>query len=400
MEVTIKKLDHFGRGITYIDGKICFIYNALPEEIVDIDIIKDKKKYKEAKVINFIKKSNKRVESNCLYYPICGGCDLRHMNNTLKDEFKENKVKEILSKFGRVDEDKINPIVKVNKENYRNKVIFHVKDRKLGFYKNKSHDLIEISKCLNVDDQINKLIPNLKELIEYKENSIKEIMVRVGNITKEILISITGKVNNNTLKNIDVLFINDKPITTKTNITSIIGNKKYLLTKDNFFQVNEYLTKNLYDEVVKNIKELKSKNVLDLYCGTGTIGIYISDYVKKVLGVEIVKSSIKSANLNKELNNIKNISFKVGAAEDIYPKLKEEFDTVICDPPRSGLDTNVVKTLKEMKPKNIIYISCDPVTLSRDLKKLQEKYKIIEVTPFDMFENTYHVESVTVLKRL
>ena len=375
MEVVIKKLDHFGRGITYINDKICFVDFALPDEIVDIEITKEKKKYLEGKIIKFIKTSDKRVESKCPYFKECGGCDLRHLIKEEQDIFKTEKVKEILFKFANIPNDKVKNIVSINKDNYRNKVVFHVKNKKLGFYKRKSHDLIEIDYCLNLDDRINKLIPDLKKKVK-KENP-KSIMVRVSNNNDDDEVIIES---------------DDKEI------ISNIKDKKYLITKDDFFQINKFLTEYLYDEVVKNIKKLNSKKVLDLYCGTGTIGIYVSDYVESVVGVEKVSSSIKSANKNKKLNKIDNIKFIEGTSEEVYPKLKEKFDTVICDPPRSGLEKRVIDTLKEMKPKNIIYISCDPVTLARDLKVLKEIYNIEEITPFDMFENTYHVECVCILK--
>ena len=329
MEVVIEKLDHFGRGITHIDNKICFIENALPEEIVDIKITKEKKKYLEGKVLKIIKKSSKRVKSSCPYYNECGGCDIRHMNSSLQKEFKETKVKEVLYRFAGVDENKILPIVSIDKDGYRNKVVFHVKNKKLGFYKKGTHELIEIDKCLNLDDRINNLIPTLKKYAQ--EKNIKTIMVRVSNNTDDILIDIDDK---------------------QKEIISNIGNKKYIITKDDFFQVNKFVTELLYEEIVNSLKEVKSKNVLDLYCGTGSISIYIKDYVNHVTGVEKVKSSIESANKNKELNNVDNIEFIEGSSEEIYPKLNKDYDTVIVDPPRSGLDKNVINTLLKQKPQN------------------------------------------------
>ncbi len=377
MKVVIEALDHFGRGITHINGKVCFVRGALKDEIVDIKITDDKKKYLTGEVEKIIKESKDRVVSSCPYFKECGGCDLRHVSNNLEKEFKETKVKEILKKFAGINEDKILPIVSLNKDGYRNKVVFHVENKRIGFYKRNTHDLIEIDKCLNLDDRINDLIPTLKEIV--KKQDIKTIMVRVGNKTDDILIEIDGK-------------------TKSKEITSYIKDKKYILTKDDFFQVNKYVTEYLYDEVVNCIKEVKAKNVLDLYCGIGTISIYIKDYVKKVTGVEIVKSSIASANKNKKLNNMDNIDFIASSSDEVYPFLKEKYDTVIVDPPRSGLTKKLINSLIEQKPQNIIYVSCDPVTLARDLPLLKEKYEVCHIRPFDMFFKTYHVECVVLLK--
>ncbi len=400
MEVKIDRLDHFGRGITNIKGKTCFVDKALDNEVVDINIIKEKKNFIEAKTEKIITKSKDRVESLCPYYPLCGGCHLRHISKDKEQEFKLNKVKDILIKFGKLDKDINIDSCFLDRDFYRNKVVFHVQNRKLGFYKEKSHEIIEIDKCLNVDSKINDLIKVLKQLIAYKENNIEEITIKVGNKTGEVLVSIKGTVNNRSiLDKFDVVFINGKPYTTKDKIISMIGDKSFFLSDKDFFQVNKYVVEQLYNEVVNSIKEKSSKKVLDLYCGTGTIGIFVSDYVDKVLGIEVVPTSIEAAYLNKELNKVDNISFKKGKVEDVLKEVDEDFDTVIFDPPRSGLDKSIFKTLDHINPQNIIYVSCDPITLGRDINILKEKYNLEKVKIFDMFPNTYHVECMILLHR-
>lgn len=397
MEVKIDRLDHFGRGITKVNNKTCFVELALDNEIVNIDIIKEKKKFIEARTSEVIKKSKDRIKSTCPYFPLCGGCNIRHFSKGKQHEFKINKVKDILMKFSNLDVDIGSCFL--DNDFYRNKVVFHVKNRKLGFYKEKSHDIIEINECLNVDKKINESIKILKKLVEDKDNNIEEITIKVGNKTDEVLISIKGKVKNRSMLDaFDVVFINGKAITKRDKIVSMIKDKKFLLSDKDFFQVNKYVVEKLYDEVVDSIKEKKAKNVLDLYCGTGTIGIFVADYVDKVLGIEVVPTSIRAAYLNKELNKVDNITFKEGKVEEVLKDVDEEFDTVIFDPPRSGLDKSVFETIEKINPKNIIYVSCDPVTLGRDINVLKEKYNLEKIKVFDMFPNTYHVETICVLK--
>ncbi len=395
MEVKIEEFDHFGRGISKDLGKVCFIEDALKDEVIEIKIIKDKKKYLEGEVLKVKRKSPKRRSSSCPYFPLCGGCNLRYMSDDLQREFKIKKVENILKKYSDIKV-KVQDIVFSKEEFYRNKVVFHVKDHKLGFYKKNTHDLIEIDKCLSLHQKINELIPKLKEIS--LKNYLEKIMVRVGNYQDEVLISITGKVVSDI--NIgDVLYINDKLMTKKAYITSCFNDKKYLISNQDFFQVNDKITKKLYDEVLACVKKIKAFHVLDLYCGSGTIGIYISDVVDHVLGVEVVSEAIKKAHLNKKLNKTSNISFKEGKVEDVIKDIRRDFDTIICDPPRSGLAKSVLEFLKDSKASNIIYISCDPVTLARDLKQLKATYKVEYIKVYDMFKNTYHLESFVYLKK-
>ena len=393
----VERLDHYGRGIIKINGKIGFIKNALIGEDVDIEITKENKKYFEGMTKEIITKNINRIKPICCYYNNCGGCHLMHMNDYLQKEFKTEKVKNIINKF--LDRKvKINDIVRVNELGYRNKAVLHVKNDKLGFYKDKSNDLIEIDKCLLLNDKLNEIILVLKDYIK-EETNINKITIKQGSITNEIMIIVEGYVNKylKLLEIADVVVINDKVVTDKKYINSYIGNKKYVVSKNSFFQVNYDIATNIYNKVRSYIEKLNSRNVLDLYCGAGTIGIYISDLVDSVLGIEVVDDAINDAEINKKINNIDNIDFLLGKVENLTDKINSKYDTVILDPPRNGLDIKVIDTLKEIKPKNIIYVSCDPITLVRDLKLLENHYNIIEITPYDMFSNTYHVECCSLL---
>ena len=393
----IEKLDYYGRGITHIDGKVVFVEKALPEEEVDIETIKEKKKSIEAVVKRINKESKNRITGKCKYYGLCGGCNIMHMNENYQIQFKNDKIKDIFN-HNYEGEISIKNIITDKQYLYRNKIVLHVKNNKLGLYMNNSNELVEIDKCLLVHPKINKLIEKLKQFIT--KNNINEIMIRIGNKTEEVLLSIKGKVNSyeEILNDVDCLVINDKIVSKKKYIISIIGNKKYKVSKNSFFQVNGKITEYMYDEISNIVKEKQSKNVLDLYCGTGTIGIYISDYVDKVCGVEVVASAVSDALENKKINDTNNIEFICDKVENIIDKKKFKVDTIIVDPPRAGLHKKVINEITKINPKTIIYISCNPLTLVRDVNLLS-KYKIEKIQPYDMFPNTYHCESITVLER-
>ena len=395
----IEKLDYYGRGISRSSGKVYFIENALKDEDVSITLLKEKKKYCEAKLKEISNISKDRTEAKCKYYNVCGGCQLMHIKEEKQEEFKKEKVEEILKKFLKYNKD-VNDIVFSKNFNYRNKVVLHVKDNKLGFYKNKTNELIEIDKCLLLNPVINDLISYLKNYIESKD--IEKITIKVGNKTNEVMLIIDGSIAKyqKLLEIVDVLIINEKVMTTKDYITSYIGNKKYIIKRNSFFQVNYDISTRMYDKVKDVIVKEKSKNVLDLYCGTGTIGIYISDVVSKITGIEVVSDAIEAANINKKINNVENIEFILGKVEDKLDFISNNnIDTVIVDPPRSGLHKKVIPILEKISPKTIIYVSCDPITMARDIKLLSNNYELVEVTPYDMFPNTYHVETVCVLKK-
>ena len=395
----VEKLDHKGQG------KVIFVENALPNELVEIKILKEKKNYIEAESIKIENPSKDRCNPNCKYYNNCGGCNLLHMNYESTLNFKENKIKEIIAKFLKEDI-KINKIIPtIEPFNYRNKATFHVKQQ-VGYYKKNSNEIIKIDNCNLVDNSINEILKNIKEI---NLNNIYEIIIRKSKYIDNSMIII--KVNKD---------INEKEVIDKLNsvATSIIiyQNKKYKtiygsnyileqmnefkfkISEDSFFQVNTKTAISLYEKVVEYIKPKENENILDLYCGTGTIGIFLSKKAKKVTGIEINASAINNAIENSKINNINNIEFICKDSSKAVLELKEQFDKIVVDPPRAGLDSNTIKFLKESKAKKIVYVSCDPVTLARDLNLLKENYSIKEITPVDMFPYTHHVETVSLLE--
>lgn len=392
-QVVIEKLDHFGRGIAKINEKIVFVPNTLKGDVVVIEIVKDNSSYALGKVVKYIEKQERL--SPCKYSNICGGCHLIDMDYSNQLEFKKEKIKELFKKNLGLDII-LDDVITGNKSNYRNKINLHVDGEKVGFYALESHDLVEIDECYITKKEINDLLPKVKDLAQ--NNNIDEVMIRYHN---GLILSIKGNVSKDfLLKNFldcSIIYLNNKKI--KGNeVTENILDKRFRVSPKSFFQVNTSVSSKMFSKVRNYIKDKSFNKALDLYCGTGVIGILISDLVGEVVGIEVVSDAIEDANYNKKINNINNVSFICDKVENRIDSFKD-IDLVIVDPPRSGLDKKSIANIMTIAPKEIIYISCDPTTLTRDLKELRGKYDISNVSIADMFPNTYHCESITVLKR-
>ncbi len=395
--ILIESLDYYGRGITHIGGKIIFVKDALPEELVDIKIVLDKKKYSEAEVINYRVKSSKRVDSLCPYFNKCGGCQLFYYKYQDTLNFKYDKVKNLLSK-NKIDYDgKIDVIANLYPLEYRNKLSLKIINGEIGFYEDSTHSLVEIDKCLIASPVINEVIKNYK-LLNIHDG---ELIIRVNN-NKEVLLIINtlddnydieiGKLKEK-VKLVGIVY-NNKSIYGDDFYYERLDNKLFKVSYDSFFQVNPYITKELFKLVNDNIDF--NSVVLDLYSGVGTLSIVAASKAKAVYSVEIVKNAVLNGSLNARLNKCDNIKFFLGDVARIVNNLEVDFDTLIVDPPRKGLDKITRDFILTKKPKKIIYISCDLYTLIRDLKIL-DIYKIEDYKILDMFIYTYHLESFCVL---
>lgn len=396
MEVSIEKLDNKGRGIAYINDKITFIKNALPKEIVEVNITKESKKYQEGEVTKYIKESPLRIKSICPYFNICGGCDLLNISyeDTLK--FKKQKLEDIISKYANISTN-IDIIPSDNKLNYRNKITLKVINKRIGYYESSTHKLVEINDCLLAEKSISNIIPDL----HYLNIKNGEIVVR-ANYNDELIISITTKdkitPNISYLKEhhkIAGIILNDKVINGDTKYIEIINHLLFNVSYDSFFQINRNICSKLFKLIEENTKD--SKVILDLYCGVGTLGIAAN--VEKAYGIEIVKNAVLNAISNSKINKRNNIYYMLGDVGSTLPKIKDEIDTVIVDPPRAGLDDKTKDTLINFKPNKIIYVSCDPMTLARDIKDLSKYYNLKSIKGLDMFPYTEHCESVCILER-
>lgn len=391
----IDNINHQGQGITKINNKITFVPKTIPEDIVEIKLTKEHKNYNDAKLVKIISPSPNRKDYKCPYYQICGGCHIANLPYELQLKYKQEKVKNIFKKYNKKE---IEPeiIPSPNQLHYRNKVILKIKNNKLGLYEEKSHNIIPIDNCLLLPTKMNSIIKSLNNISLY---NIDNIMIR--EIDSQIIINITSNDTQTELINIlkdkvTSIYINYNLVYGKPNLTQTLDNYNFIISPESFFQINIDQTINLYHQVLEYSNPKKTDKILDLYCGTGTIGIYLAKHCKEVLGIEINNKAIENANQNKSINKINNISFKQGNVSTVLD-INYKADIIIVDPPRSGLDKTVVKTILKIKPRKIVYISCEPITLSRDINLLEENYNLEKIKLFDMFPQTYHVESICLL---
>lgn len=375
--------NHNGNGICKINEFPVFVKEAVLGDIVNVRITKMFKKYALGEVIAFISKNCNHIDSLCPYYDRCGGCSLLHVSYDREVDLKEKYLKRL---FG----DLFLGVFSCERFNYRNKVTFHVNDRKIGFYDELSNNLVSVSKCMLLEKEINDFV-GILNIIDL--SFVKEIVVRKGD--NGLLIYISGKVSYDDIDKLSSysrvisIYINDDLVYGDYFIISSIGKYKYYVNHKAFFQVNSDCCYYLYEEIKNNIY---GENVLDLYCGIGSIGIYLSDVCEKVVGAEINPFSVMCAKKNISLNNINNYEVILGDASCVCDK----FDTIVVDPPRAGLSKEVIDNINKMNVRRLIYVSCNPSTLKRDINLL-DNYELVSVKGFNMFPCTKHVECVCVL---
>ncbi len=428
-----------GEGIAKIDGYTLFINGAIKGEKAKVLVLKANKTYGYAKILEIIEKSPYREGPACPVYAKCGGCTLQHMSYDYQLRYKEEKVKKTLEKFLGDNKGKMLPIIGMGiPYNYRNKAQYPCQNGKIGFYSARTHSLVENVTCLIEDEEADKLAKRAFELLmqshnecyNEKENSgnIRHIMVRVGKNSGEQMLVIITK--NKEIKGIDAILdtlkneftnlvsiiqnINDKPtnvIMGKKCITLLgtdtivdkLGDFYFKISPLSFYQVNPVQTEALYYTAIEMADLKGTETAFDLYCGIGTISSFLSTKCKKVYGVEVVPEAIEDAKENAKLNNISNVEFRCGTAEDLIPQMYEKeqirADVVFVDPPRKGCDQVLLDTIIKMKPEKMVYVSCNVATLGRDLKYLIENgFKLKKVQPVDQFPQTGHCESIALLK--
>lgn len=442
--VTIEDIGSDGEGIGKYEGYTLFIKDTVVGDKVLVKVMKAGKTYGYARMVELITPSDARVKSRCPIADKCGGCQLQHMDYRKQLEYKENKVRNCLTRIGGFTEVPMEPIYGMEEPYYyRNKSQFPVgkdKDGKLviGFYAGRTHSIIDTEHCYigaKVNIEIIKLMRSFLEqhhIEPYNEENhqgiIRHILTRVGFATGEIMVClvINGRdlpykaelveelkkipgmksicLNINTSKTNVILGDKIIPIWGNPYITDSIGPIKYQISPLSFYQVNPEQTKKLYELTLEYAGLTGDEVVWDLYCGIGTISLFLAQKAKMVYGVEIIPQAIEDAKKNAEINGITNAEFYVGAAEEVLPnKHKEEnirADVIVVDPPRKGCDQSLLDTILAMAPKRVVYVSCDPATLARDLKYLCEKdYELVKVRAVDQFGHSVHVETVVLLER-
>lgn len=386
-EVTINDEDDIGNGITRIDNFVVFVPYALKDEKLKIKITKVNKRFATAKIEKIINKSDRRQCVKCKSFNECGGCSFLHLSF---DEEKKKKIDFIYKLFNT----NVKEILTNNEYNYRNKATFHVKNGMIGYYSENTNNLVEFDNCLLLDERINEVYSVLKNI---NLSGISEVVVRTSK--NNIMVILKGQkeeFNYDELVNkikIDSLYLNDKLLYGSAYIIEELGNIKYSIYPNAFFQVNTDNMKIMYDKVKEYAGS--GNKLLDLYCGTGTIGIYLKENFEEVTGIEVNKEAILNANINKNLNNLRNINFICG---DASIAKNNDYDVIVVDPPRSGLSKKVIDFLNKSNAKTIVYVSCNPKTLKRDLDLLA-KYSMTKLECINMFNKTKHCEVITALDK-
>lgn len=390
--IKIEKISYDGKGIGYIDGKVAFVSNALPNEIVNAKIIKENKNYYECETQEIIEKSKNRIKPACPYFNECGGCSYMHVTHEDEVEYKVNALKEILKRNAVIDAN-VSTIISNNELGYRNKLSLKVENYEFGFYKEESHEFIKIDECPLASLAIRNIF-KLKEYLKFKEGNI---LIR-SNFNDEIIIKINSEssvdLNIEKLKEhikLVGIIINEKVIYGEDYFIEQVHNYFYKVNINSFFQINL----NILDKVINLLRKKEYNTVADLYCGVGTLGIPLKK--QKLYGIEIVKEAVIDAIYNAKINKQDN-KYLLGSAEAIN-KINAKIDTIIIDPPRAGLNKKTLDFLINYQSDNLIYMSCNPMTLAKNLKSLSTVYNIEEVFYLDMFPRTKHIECVSVLSR-
>ena len=432
-----------GEGIAKINDFTIFIPGAIKGEKVKILIVKVLSSYAFGKILEILEKSENRIESDCKTYKRCGGCNLRHIKYQETLKLKQNAVQSLVDKTLK---NKIRVKETIGMENpyyYRNKVQYPVgidKNGKpqIGVFANRSHEIIPIEKCFIQNEKSEEIAKYIFELWNennytiYNEKTrkglLRHIVIKTGIKTnqymcilvvngqgfdneKEFVSKIANKykeiraiIVNSNMKNTNVILgLENRTIFGKGYIEDKLGEYIFKISPLSFYQVNPIQAEKLYNLGIEKAMITKDDIVFDLYCGIGTISLFMSKYAKKVYGIEIVEEAIKAAKENAEINSVDNVEFIAGDVEKVLSNIiydrKIIPDIVMVDPPRRGLDNTSINNILSIKSKRLVYISCNPATLVRDLAKLEEMYEVEEIVPVDMFPFTSHVECVALMGR-
>ena len=435
--VDIVDIGQGGVGIGKYEGFTVFVEGGLIQDKVKVRINKSKKNYAVGDIVEIIEKSPFRVDRICSDdLKDCGGCQIQELDYNKQLELKTNEVKQVISRIGKLENVEIHETIGMQSPcRYRNKAQFPIQNingsTAIGFYKKKSHDVIPTDMCVIQHDINDKIIKIIKTYIQaynvsiYNETThtgvLRHLVTKVGFTTNEVMVVLVANgtnlphlnelasvlkenilgfktlvLNVNKAKTNVILGKENKVIYGNGKINDYIGDLVFEISPLSFFQVNPVQTEVLYNKALEYAELKENDTVFDIYCGIGSISLFLAQKATKVYGIEIVEDAIKDAKINAKLNNLNNVEFYVGKAEEVVPKMYSEGKTanvVVVDPPRKGCDEKVLDTIVSMKPDRVVYVSCNPSTLARDLAYLHERgYKCVEIQPVDMFPHTMHVE--------
>lgn len=440
--VEIVDIGQGGVGIGKFEGFTVFVDGGLVKDKIKVKITKSKKNYAVGEIVEILETSPYRVERKCSKeLKACGGCQIQELDYKEQLNIKTNEVKQVISRIGKLDDVVIHDALGMEEPfRYRNKAQFPIQKVDgvpvIGFYKKKSHDIIPTDQCIIQHDVNDKIIKIIKTYIRaykvsiYDEKThtgvLRHLVTKVGFTTKEVMVVLVANgrklpylnelasvlkenipgfktlvVNVNREKTNVILGNENRIIYGDGKINDNIGDLVFEISPLSFFQVNPVQTEVLYNKALEYANLGENDTVFDIYCGIGTISLFLAQKAKKVYGIEIVEEAIKDAKRNAEINKLDNVEFYVGKAEEVVPKMYKQgkhANVVVVDPPRKGCDEKVLDTIISMQPDRVVYVSCNPSTLARDLNYLDERgYKCLEVQPVDMFPHSVHIENVALI---
>lgn len=440
--VEIVDIGQGGVGIGKFEGFTVFVDGGLVKDKIKVKITKSKKNYAVGEIVEILETSPYRVERKCSKeLKACGGCQIQELDYKEQLNIKTNEVKQVISRIGKLDDVVIHDALGMEEPfRYRNKAQFPIQKVDgvpvIGFYKKKSHDIIPTDQCIIQHDVNDKIIKIIKTYIRaykvsiYDEKThtgvLRHLVTKIGFTTKEVMVVLVANgrklpylnelasvlkenipgfktlvVNVNREKTNVILGNENRIIYGDGKINDNIGDLVFEISPLSFFQVNPVQTEVLYNKALEYANLGENDTVFDIYCGIGTISLFLAQKAKKVYGIEIVEEAIKDAKRNAEINKLDNVEFYVGKAEEVVPKMYKQgkrANVVVVDPPRKGCDEKVLDTIISMQPDRVVYVSCNPSTLARDLNYLDERgYKCLEVQPVDMFPHSVHIENVALI---
>lgn len=441
IEVNITGLGSSGEGVGKADGFTVFVHGALPGEKVSVKLFQVKKSYASGRILNILEESPQRVKPQCSFYEKCGGCQLQHLNYKGQLSVKRQQVKDAIERIGHITGCEVLPVLGMeNPWHYRNKMQFPAAKTEgkiqIGCYAALTHNVINIDDCLIQKQANNKIMQVVRQWMQqfnisaYDETTgkgvVRHVMGRAGAKTGEVMAVIVTAcydiphagelvtmlktevdglksiVQNINKKRTNIIMgAKNRVLYGKSTIKDKLGNLKFNISPLSFFQVNSAQTEELYATALDFAALSSKETVIDCYCGTGTISLYLAQKARKVYSIEIVEPAIKDANENAKANNIANAEFICGDAAVEMPALLKSGvkpDIVLLDPPRAGCDKKVLAAIAGVKPEKIVYVSCNPASLARDMAFLTENgYKAVKAQPVDMFPMTVHIETVALL---
>ncbi|WP_418791744.1 23S rRNA (uracil(1939)-C(5))-methyltransferase RlmD [Phosphitispora sp. TUW77] len=444
IELYIETVNHQGEGVGRYRGMAVFVPFTIPGEKVLVKINSVKKNFAQGEIVEVISLSEKRIEPRCPVFETCGGSKFQHMDYGLQLELKKQLVEDSLKRIGRITDVEVKPVIGMESPwGYRNKVQFQVNFTdgkiKLGFFEEGTHVLVPTTNCHLLDEQVREIASFVEALLnkfklsvynrETEEGLLRYVIIRKGWFTSKVMVVlatsgekfpeafvfarelraklpvVVSVVRNISQKPTRHVFGRETQLLSgQSTITDHIGKYIFAISPESFFQVNSRQTEILYEKALEYAALTGEETVLDVYCGIGTISLFLAEKARRVIGYEESPQAVSDAGANAKMNNVTNVEFVSGKAENRLPRLAERGfkpDVIVVDPPRQGIDKKALQAIADMEPARIVYISCDPGTMARDLQFLSYRgYRAVEVQPVDMFPQTVHVETVVLLSKV